>query len=311
MDVQALQRRGALLAAAAIFGLFPRAALADTTYASEQRHAAAVGHYARARTMLVEALQEFEEARKLARPDLLVDPEEWRLNVISRTEELNRILDPKPRVTRDGVQFRANKLLIRREKQRLPAVADGAQDSNIYGEQSRRAEMRGARAHAEMALEDDGAVQVERSDASKAAPQKATAMPSREDQERAARSLSFQDGEVQQAEVLKPEEEDAVAPPPPAPAAGAGKAGVEKEARAALKPAAPPPAVLPNEEEKVTTKRAEGLVLTPPAKNAETSPAAAKGSDPSQQDVEKAIEQAIQQKIQAEHGNGAAADDER
>src|SRR5262245_45071890 len=111
MGMRKSTQLGALAVAAAALGLLPIRAHADTTYASEQRHAAAIGHYARARTMLVEALAEFEEARKLARPDLLVDPEEWRLNVISRTEELNRLLDPKPRVTRDGVQFRANKLL--------------------------------------------------------------------------------------------------------------------------------------------------------------------------------------------------------
>ncbi|MBP9838306.1 MAG: hypothetical protein KBC84_06290 [Proteobacteria bacterium] len=111
---------------------------AQTMYASEQRKQAALGHYARARTLLVEALAEFEEAKKQGRPDMLVDPEEWRLSVISRTEELNRILDPRPKVTRAGVTFRANRLLIRREKDRTPVVADGAQDNNSGGERPLR-----------------------------------------------------------------------------------------------------------------------------------------------------------------------------
>ena len=108
----------------------------EAVFASPERSQAAIGHYARARAMLVEALAEFEEARRVARPDMLLDPEEWRLSVISRTEELNRVLDPQPRVTRSGVKYKANKLLIRRERDRLPAVMEGAQDSNAYGPES-------------------------------------------------------------------------------------------------------------------------------------------------------------------------------
>ncbi len=115
-------------------------------YASKQRTNAAVGYYARSRAMLVEALEEFEQGRKYARPDLLVDPEEWRLTVISLTEQLNRLIDPKPLVTRDGVVFQANPRMVRREADRLPGVPDGAQDSNIYGEQERMKEIQESRA---------------------------------------------------------------------------------------------------------------------------------------------------------------------
>jgi hypothetical protein len=85
------------------------------TSASPERSAAAVGHYARARALLTQALIEFEEGRKLARPDLLLDPEEWRTSVVSRAEELNRVLDPQPRVTRSGARFEATPELIRKE----------------------------------------------------------------------------------------------------------------------------------------------------------------------------------------------------
>src|SRR5262245_14377507 len=47
----------------------------DQYYAGDERSAAAMGHYARAKTMLVEALAEFERGRSIARPDLLIDPE--------------------------------------------------------------------------------------------------------------------------------------------------------------------------------------------------------------------------------------------
>lgn len=106
----------------------------NARYASESRKNAAVGHYARARSMLVEALAEFEQAKKLARPDMLVDPEEWRLSIVSRTEELNRLIDPKPRVTRDGVRFQANQLLVRREKDRTPRPENPASDSTEAAE---------------------------------------------------------------------------------------------------------------------------------------------------------------------------------
>jgi hypothetical protein len=95
---------------------------------------------------MVEALAEFEQGRKYAQPDLLLDTEEWRLTTITLTEQLNRVIDPKPRVTKDGVIFRANPRLVRREKHRLPAVPDGAQDSNIYGEQQRMKELQASRA---------------------------------------------------------------------------------------------------------------------------------------------------------------------
>ena len=101
---------------------------------TEERTDAAIGHYAKSRALLVEALEEFETARKLARPDLLIDPEEWRISVISRAEELNRILDPQPRITRSGTRFQANNRLVRRISKRdvnpLPL------DSNSYGERS-------------------------------------------------------------------------------------------------------------------------------------------------------------------------------
>ena len=46
--------------------------------ASQERAAEAVAHYARARALLITALNEFDQARKLARPDELLDPVKWR-----------------------------------------------------------------------------------------------------------------------------------------------------------------------------------------------------------------------------------------
>jgi len=120
---------------------FPSAAQADE-YANIERTEIAVGHYARARALLIEALAEFERGRRVARPDILMDSEEWRLTIISKTEELNRLLDPQPRVTKAGVQYRAHKSLLRRES-KTPAghYNVGVQDGNSYGEEQRKREL--------------------------------------------------------------------------------------------------------------------------------------------------------------------------
>ncbi len=95
-------------------------------YASPERTAAAVGHYARARALLIQALDEFEQGRKIARPDLLLDADEFRIALVSRAEELNRVLDPQPKVTRSGVRFKGSPDLIgdpRKEKTSTDMVA--------------------------------------------------------------------------------------------------------------------------------------------------------------------------------------------
>lgn len=100
-------------------------------YASTDRSSAALGHYARARSMLVEALAEFEEGRRLASPDMLIDSDLWRLNIVSRTEELNRVIDPKPRVTRNGIRFDENPRQIRHDLNSHKKRASKAQSAKF------------------------------------------------------------------------------------------------------------------------------------------------------------------------------------
>ena len=110
----------------------------ESQYASEERNSAAVAHYARARSLLVEAVREFESGRELARPDMFFDGDSWRTNIVSRAEDLNRVLDPKPRVTRSGVTFRANPALIKREKEVRPLGNSAPQTSSYSEEQTSR-----------------------------------------------------------------------------------------------------------------------------------------------------------------------------
>jgi hypothetical protein len=74
--------------------------------------AEAVAHYARSRALLISALHEFDKARKLAKPDELLDSTKWRNTLIDRAEDLERVLDPQPRVTKGGIRFEADSRLL-------------------------------------------------------------------------------------------------------------------------------------------------------------------------------------------------------
>ena len=85
------------------------AALGKATQESETE---AIAHYARSRALLVAALNEFDHGRKIARPDDLLDPVRWRNTLIDRAEDLERVLDPQPRVTKGGIKFSADPRLL-------------------------------------------------------------------------------------------------------------------------------------------------------------------------------------------------------
>lgn len=80
--------------------------------ASGERLASAVGHFSRSRALLIQAIKEFDKARSLARPDALIDSEQWRATLASRADELARVMSPQPRVTRSGVKFDAAPQLL-------------------------------------------------------------------------------------------------------------------------------------------------------------------------------------------------------
>lgn len=79
---------------------------------SRERLSAAVGHYARARSLLIAAIREFDKGYKIARPDALLDSAEWRNTLLDRAEALERVLDPQPRVTRGGVRYEPDRRLL-------------------------------------------------------------------------------------------------------------------------------------------------------------------------------------------------------
>jgi hypothetical protein len=96
----------------------PRAALAPAERplgieaAKGERLAAAVGHYARARSLILAAIREFDSGKRLATPDVLLDSAEWRSSLIDRATELEKVLDPQPRITNGGVRYQPDTRLL-------------------------------------------------------------------------------------------------------------------------------------------------------------------------------------------------------
>jgi hypothetical protein len=83
--------------------------------ATEEQAAEAVGHYLKARSLLIAAVTEFDDGYKVAKPDSILDSKAWRDSLISRAEDLEKVLAPQPRVTKGGVHFRGDNRLLQPE----------------------------------------------------------------------------------------------------------------------------------------------------------------------------------------------------
>ena len=72
----------------------------------------AVGHYARSRTLLIAAIREFDRATNLVDPDSLIDAEHFRTVLLERSRDLEHILAPQPRTSKEGVRFEPDRRLL-------------------------------------------------------------------------------------------------------------------------------------------------------------------------------------------------------
>lgn len=86
--------------------------VASLGQADNQNTTEAVAHFARSRSLIIAALHEFDKGRKLASPNQLLDPVQWRNTLIDRAEDLDRVLDPQPRATKGGIKFEADPRLL-------------------------------------------------------------------------------------------------------------------------------------------------------------------------------------------------------
>ncbi|MCB0353703.1 MAG: hypothetical protein KDD64_09270 [Bdellovibrionales bacterium] len=72
----------------------------------------AVGHYARARSLLIAAVREFDQATALVNPQALLDQDAFRKALLDRAEDLETVLDPQPRASEIGVRFEPDSRLL-------------------------------------------------------------------------------------------------------------------------------------------------------------------------------------------------------
>ena len=84
--------------------------------ANQKQLSASIGHFARSRRLLIEAIREFDSGVKISDPSSLLDPNQWKNTLIDRAEDLDRILSPQPRLSRDGVQYPSDSRLLEESK---------------------------------------------------------------------------------------------------------------------------------------------------------------------------------------------------
>lgn len=80
--------------------------------AEGEQLATAIGHYTRARSLLLAAVREFDNGLKHANPQVLLDVKEFRNSLIDRAEDLEKVLAPQPKASRGGVQFSPDSRLL-------------------------------------------------------------------------------------------------------------------------------------------------------------------------------------------------------
>ncbi len=106
-----------ILAVLLFFLMIPASSIAEKSKSTiqvvkGQQLSAAIGHYARARSLMIAAIREFDKGLVLGNPAALIDAKEWRNSVIDRAEDLERILAPQPRATKDGANFSPDSRLL-------------------------------------------------------------------------------------------------------------------------------------------------------------------------------------------------------
>ena len=79
---------------------------------SGPRLAAAMGHYSRAKALLITAVREFDEGVKITNPDLLLNSDAWRKAVIDQASDLDKVLAPQARAPEGGVQYDGDARLL-------------------------------------------------------------------------------------------------------------------------------------------------------------------------------------------------------
>ena len=80
------------------------------------RLAAAIGHFSRARKLLIDAVYEFDAGLKIGNPDILINSDAWRRAVIEQASELDRVLSPQPAAPQGGIKYPGDSRLLSESK---------------------------------------------------------------------------------------------------------------------------------------------------------------------------------------------------
>lgn len=72
----------------------------------------AVGHWSRARAYMNLAVREFDKGTEIVDPDAIIDAKELRSDLLNKIQILERVIDPQPRATEEGVRYNAAPELI-------------------------------------------------------------------------------------------------------------------------------------------------------------------------------------------------------
>lgn len=102
-----------LAAFASLNGVSASAQSNDTLLnANPQSMARGIGHFERARSLLLAAVREFDSGYKYVKPDQVIDSEAWRKSILTRAEEMESLLSPRPREAKVGSRFEPNSGLL-------------------------------------------------------------------------------------------------------------------------------------------------------------------------------------------------------
>jgi len=84
--------------------------------AQSSRLSAAIGHFSRARHLLISAVHEFDAGTKIANPDLLLDSNTWRKEVLRQASELEVVLAPQAAQAKGGIKYQGDSRLLTESK---------------------------------------------------------------------------------------------------------------------------------------------------------------------------------------------------
>ena len=87
----------------------PSTGLADSPITIERAEgitlSKAVGHWSRARAYMNLAVREFDKGTEIVDPDAVIDAKELRSDILNKIQILERVIDPQPRATEEGVRY--------------------------------------------------------------------------------------------------------------------------------------------------------------------------------------------------------------